>query len=357
MWFLETIKQSVLITGLVMMMMILIEYINVVSKGSLLIKLRNKPILQIFLSALLGIIPGCSGGFVVVSLYAHNLVSFGALVAMMIATVGDEAFFMLAMIPGTSLLLFAILFVLAVAAGFLTNKFVRKVPRLFGPDHCHFVAQEQDPGQKEDLYIWGNIRNHFNPLHWRRLILFLGLGLFFVSIALGFLEHDHHAHEHTIDHVFSERWINLVFAGLSLVTLLFTLFATNHFVDKHIWGHIVKHHFLKIFLWTFGTLLIIQLLMMNIDLNVWIRDKFWIVLPVAILVGIIPASGPHLIFVTLFASGTIPFSILLANSIVQDGHAGLPLLAETKKGFFIAKALKIVIAVAVAAAIQLIYSL
>ncbi len=80
-------------------------------------------------------------------------------------------------------------------------------------------------------------------------------------------------------------------------------------------------------------------------------------LPVAVLVGLIPASGPHLVFVSLFASGTIPFSILLANSIVQEGHAGLPLLAETKKGFVIAKALKIVLAVTVASAIQLIYSL
>ncbi|HHV02747.1 MAG: putative manganese transporter [Bacteroidales bacterium] len=353
MWFLEIIKQSVLITGLVMVMMILIEYINVTSKGSLLKKLQNRPVLQIFLSALLGTIPGCSGGFVVVSLYAHNLVSFGALIAMMIATVGDEAFLMLAMIPGTSLLLFAILFVLAIAAGFLTDRLIRKVPRPFGPDH--FRIHQEDPDHEENLHMWGDIRNHFKPLRWQRLILFLGLGLFFVSIALGLLEHGHHAHEH--NPIFSERWLNLIFAGLSLLTLIFTLFASNHFVEKHIWDHIVKHHFLKIFLWTFGTLIIIQLLMMNIDLNVWIKEKFWIVLPVAILVGIIPASGPHLIFVTLFASGTIPFSILLANSIVQDGHAGLPLLAETKKGFFIAKALKIVIAVTVAAAIQLIYSL
>jgi len=140
------------------------------------------------------------------------------------------------------------------------------------------------------------------------------------------------------------------------VTFVFTLFATNHFIEKHIWDHVIKHHFLKIFLWTFGTLLIIHLLMNNIDLNTWIRDQFWLVLPVAILVGIIPASGPHLIFVTLFASGVIPFSILLANSIVQDGHAGLPLLAETKKGFFIVKALKITLALAVAVVWHLIYS-
>ena len=54
---------------------------------------------------------------------------------------------------------------------------------------------------------------------------------------------------------------------------------------------------------------------------------------IAVIVGIIPESGPHLIFVTLFAQGTIPFSILLASSIVQDGHGTLPLLAVSGRAF------------------------
>ena len=67
----------------------------------------------------------------------------------------------------------------------------------------------------------------------------------------------------------------------------------------------------------------------------------------AIAFGLIPESGPHLVFVTLFASGVIPFPVLLANSIVQDGHASLPLLADSKKSFVIAKAVKVAIALAV----------
>jgi len=50
-------------------------------------------------------------------------------------------------------------------------------------------------------------------------------------------------------------------------------------------------------------------------------------------VGIIPESGPHIIFITLYAQGIIPFGTLLANSIVQDGHGALPLLAESRKAF------------------------
>jgi hypothetical protein len=49
------------------------------------------------------------------------------------------------------------------------------------------------------------------------------------------------------------------------------------------------------------------------------------------------------VFITLFASGHIPFSILLANSVVQDGHTALPLLAESKRGFLWAKLINVTV--------------
>jgi hypothetical protein len=73
-------------------------------------------------------------------------------------------------------------------------------------------------------------------------------------------------------------------------------------------------------------------------------------LGLALLVGIIPQSGPHIIFVTLFASGTIPFSVLLVNSIVQDGHGAIPLLAESPRSFIRLKAIKLGIGILAAAA-------
>jgi len=52
---------------------------------------------------------------------------------------------------------------------------------------------------------------------------------------------------------------------------------------------------------------------------------------------LIPESGPHMVFVTMFAEGTILFGILLASSVVQDGHGMLPLLAESKRSFISVK--------------------
>ena len=130
----EALKNSILITGLVMVMMLLIEYINIRSHGESFNKLKKSPVKQVFLAALLGLVPGCIGGFAVVSLFTHNLLSFGSLVAMMIASSGDEAFVMMAMIPKTAIILFIILFVIGVAAGILVDKVYKGDKRPFAPE-------------------------------------------------------------------------------------------------------------------------------------------------------------------------------------------------------------------------------
>ena len=90
--FFDALRGAVLISGLVVVMMMIIESFNVESDGRMFRSLRKSGFAQVVVSSLLGTIPGCVGGFAAVSLYTHRMLSFGALVAMMIATVGDESF-------------------------------------------------------------------------------------------------------------------------------------------------------------------------------------------------------------------------------------------------------------------------
>jgi hypothetical protein len=53
-----------------------------------------------------------------------------------------------------------------------------------------------------------------------------------------------------------------------------------------------------------------------------------------------------MIFVTRFAAGVVPFPVLLASSISQDGHSSIPLLAESKKSFLWAKLINCLVALA-----------
>lgn len=446
--FIDILRNSVLITGLVVVMMMMIESLNIESKGMLFKGLRRTKIGQVVIGALLGSIPGCMGGFATVSLYTHRMFSFGALVAMMIASSGDESFVMLAMIPDQALILFAVLFVIAVIVGIVTDKVYDKMhaKRCDKHDHAecgadtdchdgyvvHTVSECCDEssfptshdGDSETSHSESKCCNHHDStcneeVHrdvahnhkrhygWKRIVMFIGLAVFIAALASGQLGHDHSAHEvhahhehpsvpsgltgqndkgdvpfvsegtdgaecgehcHHHDHglhehhshaveaeseggafhidLLSEDWMNVLFAGLSVIVLFVLLFASDHFVEEHLWNHIVKRHLPTIFAWTFGVLLVLGIGLQFVEIDRWISDNVALMILLATLIGIIPESGPHMIFVTLFAAGVVPFPVLLASSISQDGHASIPLLAESKKSFLWAKIINCAVALA-----------
>jgi len=99
-----------------------------------------------------------------------------------------------------------------------------------------------------------------------------------------------------------EIWMKISLLLAFLFSLFIVLTVPNHFIKGHIWEHIVKMHLSRIFLWVFGTLLFMHFLMNYIDVQAWLSTNMFVVLLVAVLIGIIPESGPHLIFVTLFCT-------------------------------------------------------
>ena len=324
-----------------MIMMLMIEYVNIHSHGKWFTRLRQNRFGQIVLGAGLGIIPGCMGGFAAVSMYSHKLLSFGALIAMMIASSGDEAFIMLAMIPKEALLLMVVLFVVANLAGLLVDRFSKPHPHHHeGCEEGYQIHEEDEKEKSDDRPTLRNMR-HASA---ERIALLLGVILFIIALAFGMFEHNHEEVAHTQLNIFNEYWMNLIFAVISLFVVWFIATAGEHVIKEHLWEHIIRKHFLSIFLWTFGALLIIQIGLHYFDIETLISNNIpWMIL-LAVWVGIIPESGPHLLFVTLFATGTVPFSVLLASSISQDGHASLPLLAESKRSFLKANIVNVLVA-------------
>lgn len=334
----EVLRTTILVSGLVVVMMMLIESINVRNSGRIFGWLRKSRFSQVLISALLGSTPGCMGGFAVVSMYTHRMVGFGALLAMMIATAGDESFMMLAMFPGKAALLLLILFCIAMVAGLLAERFSPK--QLPTRLEDSFELHEEEHGH-EHSHGHGS---HLSVL-WQRIILFLGVALFLAALLSGLLEEGEEIESEGFN-LLSEDWMYWLFGALSLPVLAALVFASDHFVEEHLWEHVVCRHLPSIAAWTAGMLLTVGLLFHFVDLSAWISENTFLMVLLAILVGLVPQSGPHLVFVTLFASGIIPFPVLLSNSIVQDGHASLPLLADSKSSFLLAKAIKVVIALA-----------
>ena len=326
--------QSVMISGFVFIMMLVIEYINVQSKGLWQKHLTGNKWKQYLIAGFLGAIPGCLGAFTVVALFTHRLVSFGALVTAMIATSGDEAFVMLAMFPQKATLLTFIILVVGVLAGYLTDKFY-KPKGILKDIATHDLPLHDEPEckcfQRENFWTY-----LFHPSLYRLSVAIIIISLM-LGVATGVLSGE------------ADLWIKITLMLSFSFALFVVVSVPDHFLKEHIWDHIVKAHLPRIFLWVFGILLIMHFLMMYIDVESWISDNMFVVLLIAVLIGIVPESGPHLIFVTLFASGTIPFSILLASSISQDGHGMLPMLAESKKGFVAVKAVNMIFAFIVGA--------
>jgi len=319
----EIFKHALVITLFVMIMMLLIEYLTVQTKGNWSKPLEKNLFLQVIFAAFMGLVPGCFGNFIVVALFAHQLLNFAALVTAMIASSGDEAFVMIALMPSKALLLFLVLFFVSVGIGMLLNFFPFGRAKMYLPVN-HMSLHQQDPDCT--CFVPALILPQLKKISFERAVL-LGCGIIFtifiISGDLGPAQWN---------------WSRIIFLIVSLIEVFISATVPDHFLTNHLWGHVIKKHFLKVFLWTFGAFVVINIGLEFLDLKEWLQNNLFLVLLMALIVGIIPESGPHLIFVTLFVNGSIPFSILLANSIVQDGHGALPLLAESRKNFFHMKA-------------------
>jgi hypothetical protein len=109
-------------------------------------------------------------------------------------------------------------------------------------------------------------------------------------------------------------------------------FNFAHFLKEHLYDHILKKHIPKMFMWIFFTLLTIDWLIaeFNFEPAILSMPRFTLIV-LAALVGIIPESGSHLLFIMLYSRGMIPLSVLLVNTLSQDGHGLLPLLSHSIK--------------------------
>ena len=413
------LQQTLIITTLVIGMMMVIEFINVRTGGLWSKRLQKSPWIQILFAIVMGVIPGCLGTYTVVSLYVHRVVNFPALMAALISTTGDEAFFMFSLFPEKALLINLILITLAIIVATilqfsLKNKFLG-----LRNEELSFPVHENEECSHSHHHHHSVKKNIKNISFVRALLITLSLGVLILVLS-GIIDGSHHlnllmggqseesvmhsierqqstvnsqqsesivcvnnhshchqsesvsessvcvdSHSHQSvsvsesesessvcvnghshhNHGGEADWIRIILIVLFVAILIIVIVAEEHFLEEHLWQHVIKVHLPKIFFWTFGVILCLTILNNYVNIHDLIDSKPFIVLLIAILIGLIPQSGPHLIFLILFANGDLPLGIFLANCIVQDGHGALPLLAESRKAFFVSKAIKIGIAV------------
>jgi hypothetical protein len=278
MW--DVLVESVEITLVVFVLMLLVELMEL-RLGHMLKKyLTANPGVQYVVSAVLGLIPGCNDAFIVVTLYISGIVSFGALVTVMVTTFGDEGFVLFSALadpsmgihPSQIFILCAVLTGVGIGGGILADWLARKLPLRLAPK-CVIPHHEE-------------------------------------------MDADRH-------------------------------FSWAHFLREHAFRHVFRKHIPALFLWMLGSLLVLHLLETHFHLSRSIQGSPAGMILVGALVGLLPFSGPNLIFITLLGKGMIPLSVLVTNSIVQDGHGLLPLLSFSLADGIKIKLFKLILGLAV----------
>ena len=261
---------------------------------------------QVPMASLLGALPGCGGAVVVITAFARGNIRLGAMVAALIATMGDAAFLLLAKEPTTYLRLMSISIFAAVISGWTVDRFHQG--ELYSSEIKHF----------EKIGI-GKLRNRD-----KLFMAFAAPGLFLGILQLAQVDINNFGILVTI--------LGLLGAFLSIsVWVLSPINAVSSSDDHPFTRSSEETSFVTV--WVIAGFLTYEYAyaFFGLDLEV-LAEAAWIFLPIlAVLVGFIPGCGPQVLVTTLYLNGIIPFAALIGNAISNDGDALFPAIALTPR--------------------------
>lgn len=379
--------------------LLLFGFINYKRKGKFVKSLEQGKRWQPIFGSLLGLTPGCGGAIFVMPLYLKTTVSFGTVLATLIATMGDSAFVLMSTHPKEYILVSAISLVVAIITGYVVDKI--GIDKGFA-SRKRILEKNLESLKKEHQNLENKLVDEGIHAHEMQHI-----GHKEGDVVDLFLHHRGQekmetkwAHLFTHKYAYKIFWALVVVAIIPGVALLFqvdvnkdlgisnlgiilgiigTVFSMVYmFINKKVVQndcHIEEEQ--KIFslketlihsaedtafvnTWVFVAYLIYELVVYAIGGEVvvkdWMTSTGVITVFIGALIGLIPGCGPQIIFVSLYAKGMIPFAALVANAISQDGDALFPLLAIDKKSSLIATIITTIPALIIGLAIYFIFN-
>ena len=311
----------------------LVFYVEKAFSFDLGVQMAKHRKLQPLIASALGILPGCGGAIVVVTQFTRGYASFGAFIAVLVSTMGDAAFLLLAREPGTALLVLSI----SMVAGTVTGIIVDMV------HGSGYLALNRDDTPPEDIIV--SSHEHTTRLNSAQALwaVMITIGLVFgfmiafqaepdqmLGSWIGFVDHE------------PVKWFGFVGAVLSLLMWATvrdghsTVGADTMPTDPIPLRVIFDTNFVTS--WVVMAFLGYEIAVTYLGLDVQaLFGSFTILMPaIAILIGFIPGCGPQIVVTSLYLTGVIPFSALIANAIANDGDALFPALALAPKAAILA---------------------
>ena len=275
--------------------------------------------LHVGIAAFLGAIPGCGGAIIVVTQYIQGRISFGSLVAVLTATMGDAAFLILAIEPTTGLLIFGIGTIVGSISGYII-------------DFIHGInfMQSETKIKVEFEKINKTFVSNFN-FFW----LFLFIPGFILGILVAF-------QIEFVSPAYNSLLVFVASAGAILSIFMWSLNPLSDFqcsTDKSrgLLSRVVDTtNFVTT--WVISGFLVFEIFMYFTSLDLKIFFDLWLpfVPLVAILFGFLPGCGPQVVVATFYLNGYIPLSAELGNAISNDGDALFPAIALAPKAAILA---------------------
>ncbi|MFT6255286.1 MAG: hypothetical protein ACJATV_001546 [Granulosicoccus sp.] len=306
----------------VAMTLALFYFLDGYFKSDLLQILNQRSVLQVPMAAFLGALPGCGGAIIVVTQFVHGKMSFGALVAVLIATMGDAAFLLIAKKPDVALMLYSLSMSAGIVCGYIVN-------------HIHGYDYMKLPSSKVGQ------NNSTDVTRLPKILVNIFCILLVPGSILGILD----AIQFDVDSVFgfwSEREPTKYLGFLGAVLCMMAWFSqplnswSARFAEKAEMKYIkdtvvAETSFVSV--WVIIGFLIYELLVYfsGIDLSAQFVSLGALAPLLAIIIGFIPGCGPQILVTTLYLNGVVPLSSLLANAISNDGDALFPAIALAPK--------------------------
>ncbi len=255
--------------------------------------------------ALAGLVPGCAGAIVVVTLYLRGRAAGSAVVAALVATAGDSAFVVLALAPAAAVTAYGISAVAGVASGVA-------VSRIGGMPTLTDQPVLTDGGEAPAVT---------NPSLPRRTAL-----AWWAVVAVGVV-------------VFAGELVGApavpesvaVAVGLT-GTALSAVLAVRQRGQAVCGGHLAVATRTATVVVQVAAVFVALGLAAMVPLPVSPLAGLGTSGPVAAvggaMLGLIPGCGVQTALAGLYVEGAVPFAALVANAISQDGDALLPLLTQ-----------------------------
>ncbi|CAM2794512.1 hypothetical protein PAT01_03740 [Pseudoalteromonas atlantica] len=284
--------------------------------------------LEVLFASVLGALPGCGGAIIVVTQYTKGQASFGAIVAVLTATMGDAAFLLLATRPTEGLTIMAIGLVVGTLCGLIVNA-------IHKPDFLRPSAQEQ----KHQVKVLPTKIIKISKPVWMFAIIPSLIIAFLIAFNVDFNQFGQ----------YTSTGISLFGAAMALFTVVIWAYSSKGESYKEVTSEddecnppskLIKvlqdTHFVTA--WVVASFMLFEILVsvVGLDLKTWFMHYAYLAPLIAVVIGFLPGCGPQIIVTTLYIQGIIPFSALAANAISNDGDALFPAIAMAPKAAVIA---------------------